>query len=782
MATSFSLDSRLSHVVRVLVVWVRRRAFESKYANVVQDKKTRRRSSFDQSRGSSDSDSISNYSRDLAPLPARIRGQSQDIVPGEPESSKEASSDEKPCGDEWVEECQVNTAAQCLPDHSSANTPPESVYLAKKPSAASLLGTFRSFGQAIVGRNSQFYGLSREEREQLGCIEYKALKLLSCLVPAYLIIFQILGSVGLSTYIALNRPSVALANGVNPWWVGIFDGVSAFNNAGMSLLDASLTSYYVLLTISFLTLVGNTASSHYQEWGEIIEFILKYPRRVYTHLFPSTPTWYLLVVLFLFNGMDFIAFETLNRSNPVLTSLPPIIRNLDVLAQTITIRSAGFAVISISSLRIGLQAFYVPMMFISAFPVAITMRSSNVYEERSLGIYSHQPRQSDPDAGDTSSLLTCQSRTRLYFLRQQLQNQLSHDFWFVLICTILIIWIETGSYDRDPLTFSVFNIMFEVVSADLPVAIDRAVQLPDSIIGDVKQEEEEEVEEEAEVEVEVHREIEKEIEREVAEDEFSKLIYTSTIRNDSRLFLLFIISTSLSVCLHLSFPPLKTLNNIKSSSSSSILNFTMQSKFIITLAALASVTQLVTGQGFTIPEDQPDGTYNVTIGSNGNHIHTLIGNITDTEGLKAQASPLRHSAKFCARDDNPDPNKIPNDAETSCTGNLISGDDIGKAIGKLEDQCVNSPVEKGPGIYSKSGDVVAYMCNYGGPNPCVQHEVIRAGAMIMSLYGDKGPVLGASWVLIGEWAKGYGYDKVCALRAFSSHFQASQIRLQALGN
>jgi Trk-type K+ transport system membrane component len=234
-------------------------------------------------------------------------------------------------------------------------------------------------------------------------------------------------------------------------------------------------------------------------------------------------------VLLTLNGIDFISFEALNHNNPVFNSLAPAHRNIDGLVQTIFIRSAGFTVIAISSLRIGLQALYVPMMFISAFPVAITMRSSNVYEERSLGIYASQLGQPQiPEANEGGSLLTRASRTRLYFLRQQLSDQLSHDFWFVVICAIAVIWIETASYERDPLTFSVFNILFEIISAyacvglsiglpdqnyalsgafhtssklilcflmfrgrhrDLPVAIDRAVQLPDNILGGQVEEE-----------------------------------------------------------------------------------------------------------------------------------------------------------------------------------------------------------------------------------------------------------------------------------------------------
>ncbi|KAH6680618.1 putative potassium transporter [Halenospora varia] len=484
-------------LISVFVVWIRRRAFESKYAHVVQGKKAHQRSTSGLLQNSANNNGPNNPASQPHPSnpgPACEQPQKETYVTVLFDRTVETEKSDAAlniCGNTAVQRQGSDLLSEVPSEHSSSKT----------PTVASLLSTLRMFGQAIVGQNSQFYGLTRGERQQLGCIEYKALRLLSYLVPIYLVTFQVLGSIGLSCYIALNRPAIALENGVNPWWAGIFDGVSAFNNAGMSLLDASLaqfqTSYYMLLTITFLALVGNTAypiclrltlwtmikllpkSAKYSEWGDIIKFILKYPRR------------------------------TLNRTNPAITSLPPIIRNLDGLVQTIMIRTTGFIVIPISSLRIGLQALYVPMMFISAFPVAITMRSSNRNR-------------------DNRSLLSNHSRTRIYFLRQQVQYQLSHDFWFVLVGAILIIWIETGSIDRDPLTFSVFNILFEVVSAyacvglsiglpnqayslcgafhtsskiilcvlmlrgrhrDLPVAIDRAVQLPDSLLGDADNEE-----------------------------------------------------------------------------------------------------------------------------------------------------------------------------------------------------------------------------------------------------------------------------------------------------
>ena len=50
-------------------------------------------------------------------------------------------------------------------------------------------------------------------------------------------------------------------------------------------------------------------------------------------------------------------------------------------------RTAGFAVTNLQLLHPAVLVSYMIMMYISVFPVAISIRTTNVYEEKSLGIY-----------------------------------------------------------------------------------------------------------------------------------------------------------------------------------------------------------------------------------------------------------------------------------------------------------------------------------------------------------------------------------------------------------
>lgn len=146
----------------------------------------------------------------------------------------------------------------------------------------------------------------------------------------------------------------------------------------------------------------------------------------------------------------------------------------DGLFQALAVRAGGFYVVAIPGLRIGLLVLYVIMMYISAYPVLITMRNSNVYEERSLGIYADDPQaqqeveKSQGVIGRLKRTLTSQqgpTESRGYFVRQQLRGQLAHDLWWIILAILFITITETSQFERDPVDYSVFNFTFEVVSA-----------------------------------------------------------------------------------------------------------------------------------------------------------------------------------------------------------------------------------------------------------------------------------------------------------------------------
>jgi Trk-type K+ transport system membrane component len=199
-------------------------------------------------------------------------------------------------------------------------------------------------------------------------------------------------------------------------------------------------------------------------------------------LFPSHHTWWLLAAVVTLNSIDWAAFDLMKNSTTA--SLSPGIRILDGLFQAVAVRHGGFYVVPISNVRISLQVLYVIMMYISVYPVAIAMRNTNVYEERSLGIYADDPEYVAARSASQKSLFarvlriaTPWDETTHTFVRHQVRAQLAHDLWCVVLAVFVIMCIEAGSFEKDPKLFSVFNVIFEVISAYGCVGI--SVGLPD---------------------------------------------------------------------------------------------------------------------------------------------------------------------------------------------------------------------------------------------------------------------------------------------------------------
>ncbi|KAL4809291.1 cation transport protein-domain-containing protein [Aspergillus unguis] len=354
-------------------------------------------------------------------------------------------------------------------------------------------GTQKYFeSKGLISRNSQFHGLTLEERERLQGVEYKAVSLLSVIVPLYWLSFLCCGILGMGIWLDVNKPQVPRDNGLSPFWTGAFFAVSAFVNSGMGILDANMTALqinaYPVITMGFLILSGNTLypcflrliiwtmrkmvpeKPAWKTWRITLDFILDHPRRVYTNLFPARHTWHLLATVIIFNGIDWAGFEVLSIGNKEIEGLPTGYRILDGLFQALAVRAGGFSVVTISELRQGLLVLYVLMMYVSPFPVLVTMRHTNVYEERSLGIYATDETTVNDSAPENTltDLLSRRFRkegTRRHFIREQLKGQLSHDLWWIALAVFFISIIESSNYERDPVGYSTFNILFEVVSA-----------------------------------------------------------------------------------------------------------------------------------------------------------------------------------------------------------------------------------------------------------------------------------------------------------------------------
>lgn len=493
--------------VSIAVLLVRKHAFESKLNILSVERASRRASALELNTHSpSQPDLAQSSGRQGTAQASHLRPKGLVATPQDPE---------------WVEDDQITVAEQARDRHHHHrvfpmvgvgarpdlhNDPRDAVQLplyTEDLSGSGLKGILRDTqnyfsSKGIISRNSQFHGLTAAEREKLGGVEYRAVCFLTIIVSLYFSLFLLLGIMGMGGWLSVNHPEVARSNGLSPFWTGAFFAVSAFVNSGMALLDANMTALqlnaYPLLTMSLLILAGNTLypcflrfiirtmrmllpnTSTWASWRVTLDFILDHPRRVYTNLFPARHTWYLLGTIIILNGIDWAGFEILSIGNKEIEALPTEYRVLDGLFQATAVRSGGFYVVTIADLRQGLLVLYVLMMYVSAFPVLVTMRNTNIYEERSLGIYARDESSDSPANTSRTNVLMDLIRHHLgrpgaaetsrgYFVHQQIRSQLSHDLWWIALAVLFIAIAESDHYSTQPVSFSTFNIIFEVVSA-----------------------------------------------------------------------------------------------------------------------------------------------------------------------------------------------------------------------------------------------------------------------------------------------------------------------------
>ncbi|TGO64399.1 hypothetical protein BCON_0007g00490 [Botryotinia convoluta] len=324
-----------------------------------------------------------------------------------------------------------------------------------------------------IGRNSAFVDLTEQQREELGGIEYRSLKSLALVLSCYFLGFSIFAVVCLLPWILNSRTygSIVEQDGQGRVWWSIFTASSAFTDLGFTLTPDSMISFntaiWPLLLMSFLIIIGNTGfpimlrfiiwvttlwvPRNSAVWEEL-RFLLDHPRRCFTLLFPSKATWWLFWILVILNGVDLLFFIILDLGNSVVTDLPVNIRVLDGWFQAASTRTAGFGVVNLAQLHPAIQVSYLIMMYISVLPIAISVRRTNVYEEKSLGIYG-SPTEENEDEGEPS------------YVGAHLRRQLSFDLWYIFL-GLFIISIAEGSrlQGTDP-SINMFSVLFEIVSA-----------------------------------------------------------------------------------------------------------------------------------------------------------------------------------------------------------------------------------------------------------------------------------------------------------------------------
>lgn len=216
-------------------------------------------------------------------------------------------------------------------------------------------------------------------------LEQQALMTLCWLVPLFFVGVQCLGFLIIVCYNAAAPPRIRnLYNeeNINPTFFAIFSSISAFSNTGISPLDENMMPFQtssLLVPLAVLILAGNTMfppSMRFIIWSlyhctrsknpqkKVYEYLLRYPRRCYTHLFPQAQTNWLVVTVLAFNAIDFLAFCALDWKLEAVegTHVTVGTKLMDGIFQSLNTRSAGMNVVSLRDLSPPMLVLYVGMM------------------------------------------------------------------------------------------------------------------------------------------------------------------------------------------------------------------------------------------------------------------------------------------------------------------------------------------------------------------------------------------------------------------------------------
>ncbi|OAG00389.1 TrkH-domain-containing protein [Paraphaeosphaeria sporulosa] len=334
----------------------------------------------------------------------------------------------------------------------------------------------------------RFLELSEHDRLELGGVEYRALQALLFILIGYQLFWYVFGIVFLMPYAYRSETRDILREaqpgGLNPGWWAFFSTVTEFANGGLNVLNANFVPFsgmpYILIIAGALALIGQTQFPIFLRltiWIMQKMFLLQHPRRCFIYLFPSRQTWYLLAIQITIDITAWLCFEILNIGMPDVEALTTGTRILDGLFQATGLRTSGAYIITFSSLAPACLVAYLVIMYISSYPLVMTLRKTNTYEERSIGL----------QEGDDSAA--------------------AYDIWFQFLAFFLVCIIERAHLRAADPGFDMFSLLFEVTSAygtdislsgrfaglskvvmlfvmvrgrhrGLPLAIDRSILLP----------------------------------------------------------------------------------------------------------------------------------------------------------------------------------------------------------------------------------------------------------------------------------------------------------------
>ncbi|CAD5191781.1 unnamed protein product [Musa acuminata subsp. malaccensis] len=272
-------------------------------------------------------------------------------------------------------------------------------------------------------------------------------------VLGYLIVAHVVGFLLILVYLRLvpDAGTVLDRKGINASMFSIFTTVSTFANCGFVLTNENMVVFRtcsgLLLIVIVQALVGNTmyASSlraviwllkkltKRQEYDYLLN---NYGEMGYDHLLPGPHALYLAITVAGLVLLQLILFCCMEWTSDSITGLSTYQKIVGAVFMSVNSRYAGESIVDLSAISPAILVLFVVMMYLPPYTCFL-------------------PREDDRrllEDGETS-----RRTTGLGLILSPLSS--------IAIFTIIICITERRQMSRDPLNFSVLNVVVEVVSA-----------------------------------------------------------------------------------------------------------------------------------------------------------------------------------------------------------------------------------------------------------------------------------------------------------------------------
>ncbi|XP_073001000.1 cation transporter HKT1;3-like isoform X1 [Typha latifolia] len=286
-------------------------------------------------------------------------------------------------------------------------------------------------------------------------LKHEAIRYLGYVVLSYIVVINSSSFIFLSMYLSLvsEAGEFLRSKGIQISTFSIFTAISSFGNCGFTPVNENMMIFKknsaLLLLIIPQILAGGTlfpSCLRFTVWllkkitkKEGYNYILQYPSAIrYKHLLPHRQSVYLSLTVLGFIVGQTLLFCCLEWNSEVLQGMNPYQKIVGILFQSVNSRHAGESVVDISSLSSAILVLYTVMMYLPPYTSFLPINDDEkpLLEERRDGKR-----------------------------KKPFENLILSQISYLAVFIVLICITERQAMFIDPLNFTIFNIVFEVISA-----------------------------------------------------------------------------------------------------------------------------------------------------------------------------------------------------------------------------------------------------------------------------------------------------------------------------